>query len=177
MWKWLCVGGVVVGWGLPEQSALLWVTLFNSAHTSRCSHTLTAAHSQRREARRHTTWTCKHTQVSSPWGRGHILSLVLINEYKPQTRKVSVCCSCSLVYTGFLLCSMIMCFAYGIYQPPCMSSGIHYTIYIAVIISYENHHSYDNVGRSVLRKWVLLWFTLYYLAGYNKSKKMLSWAN
>lgn len=55
------------------------------------ANTHSGTHMLYSHARRHTTRTCKHTQACSAWGRGHILSLVLINGYKPQTRKVSVC--------------------------------------------------------------------------------------
>lgn len=54
-------------------------------HTARgVTHTHTHAFSG---ARRDTARTCKHTQACLLWGRGHILSLVLIKGYEPQTRK------------------------------------------------------------------------------------------
>lgn len=64
-------------------------------HTARgVTHTHTHAFSG---ARRDTARTCKHTQACLLWGRGHILSLVLIKGYEPQTRKGTLWAS----YAGY----------------------------------------------------------------------------
>lgn len=84
---------------MPEKSALLWMTLFNSAHTSRHGYahaqpeawgTQTHTHGRAHTCSQSCEHTHTHTQACSSWGQGRILSLVLMNRYKPRTVNVSL---------------------------------------------------------------------------------------
>ena len=116
---------VCVGMEQPEQSALHWVTLFNSAHTLICcihTHTHTAPNSQRHLAREHTVVqthhayrrACRHTHTHThththahPEAEG-ICCHWCYQRIKSADRE-SVCCLLSLVHEGVWFRSMMVC--------------------------------------------------------------------
>ena len=141
--SWLCL----CGWGLPEQSALHWVTLFNSAvHTDRGTFTRAQPHTAR-GARHVNTHSCTHMlAVKHAADTQHGRANTLKREHPEAEdifchwclstdinhRQGKCLCALLMLYTGYLFCSRIMSLcciyittAYCIHHPSGMCSSPH----------------------------------------------------